>query len=69
MIKGWLTVLFLFLAANPAAAQFDKMLKDLGGNLPSVGGLSDAKVGSGLQEALKVGTENAVNRPARSTAF
>lgn len=69
MIKGWLTVLFFMLAVNPAAAQFDKMLKDLGGKLPSAGGLSDAKVGSGLQEALKVGTENAVQQTSSIDGF
>ena len=36
------------------------MLKGLGGVVGGAGGLSDAKIGSGLQEALKVGTENAV---------
>jgi hypothetical protein len=46
-------------AAGPASAQFDKYLKGLGG-LTGGGGLSDAKIGSGLQEALRVGTENAV---------
>jgi Protein of unknown function (DUF4197) len=46
--------------ANPAWAQFDKVLKGLGGSLGGGGDLSDAKIGSGLQEALKVGTENAV---------
>jgi hypothetical protein len=64
-----LAVLFLVFAANPAAAQFDKLLKDLGGNLPSMGGLSDAKVGSGLQEALKVGTENAVTQTSAIDGF
>jgi hypothetical protein len=61
MIRLIATLLFYLLAASPASAQLDKVLKGLGGNLPSVGGgLSDAKIGSGLQEALKVGTENAV---------
>ena len=46
--------------ANPACAQLDKVLKGLSGSGGSGGGLSDAKIGSGLQEALKVGTENAV---------
>ncbi len=69
MIKGWLTVLFFLLAVQPAAAQFDKLLKDFGGKLPSVGGLSDAKVGSGLQEALKVGTENAVQQTGSVDGF
>ena len=72
MIKGWLTVLFFLIAVNPAAAQFDKVLKDLGGRLPSVGsssGLSDAKIGSGLQEALKVGTENSVQQTSAVDGF
>jgi len=69
MIKAALSVLFLLLTVSPAAAQFDKMLKDLGGRLPSMGGLSDAKVGSGLQEALKVGTENAVTQTSAVDGF
>ena len=69
MIKAALSVLFLLLTVSPAAAQFDKLLKDLGGNLPSMGGLSDAKVGSGLQEALKVGTENAVTQTSAIDGF
>lgn len=68
MIKGWLTVWFFLLAVNPAAAQLD-WLKGLGGKLPSMGGLSDAKVGSGLQEALKVGTENAVQQTGSIDGF
>jgi hypothetical protein len=35
-------------------------LKDFGGMVGGGSGLSDAKIGSGLKEALKVGTENAV---------
>ena len=60
MMRFALMMLFFLAAAEPAAAQFDKILKGLGSNLPSFGGLSDAKIGSGLQEALKVGTGNAV---------
>lgn len=60
MFKIWTTLLILLFTVAPASAQLDKFLKGFG-NLPSVGGgLSDAKIGSGLQEALKVGTENAV---------
>ena len=60
MFRSLAIALLFLLAASPASAQFDKFLKGFG-SLPSVGGgLSDAKIGSGLQEALKVGTENAV---------
>lgn len=53
------------LAVSPGYAQFnmDKVLKGVGGAMDKMGGmgaLSDVKIGSGLQEALKVGTENAV---------
>jgi len=68
MKKSLVTLAFMLLAANPASAQFDKFLKGLG-NLPSVGGLSDAKIGSGLQEALKVGTGNAVTQTSAVDGF
>jgi len=69
MKKSLVTLVFLLLAASPASAQFDKVLKGLG-NLPSIGGgLSDAKIGSGLQEALKVGTENAVTQTGAVDGF
>ena len=55
-----LIVLLLLAATEPASAQLDKMLKGLGSTMPSGGAVSDVKIGSGLQEALKVGTENAV---------
>ena len=59
MFLTCIALLFVFAAAPPAAAQFDKVLKGLG-SFSGSNGLSDAKIGSGLQEALKVGTENAV---------
>jgi hypothetical protein len=65
----FLTVLLLALSvAQPAWAQFDKVLKGLGGIMGG-GGLSDAKIGSGLQEALKVGTENAVGQTGTPDGF
>jgi len=68
-IKAGAALLLVALTVNPAWAQFDKMLKGLGG-LPSLGGgLSDAKIGSGLQEALKVGTENAVTQTGAADGF
>jgi hypothetical protein len=59
MNKFTVVLLLVLALAQPAWAQFDKVLKGLGGMVGG-GGLSDAKIGSGLQEALKVGTENAV---------
>ncbi|MBI2999252.1 MAG: DUF4197 domain-containing protein [Deltaproteobacteria bacterium] len=59
----------LFASANPAWAQFDQMLKGLGGAMKGSDGLSDVKIGSGLQEALKVGTENAVLKTGQTDGF
>jgi hypothetical protein len=60
---------FFLLMVSPASAQFDKMLKGLGSLSSSGGGMSDAKIGSGLQEALKVGTENAVTQTGATDGF
>jgi hypothetical protein len=59
VIRMLVVCMVILLSALPASAQLDKMLKTLEGGEKS--GLSDAKIGSGLKEALKVGTENAVN--------
>ena len=65
----FLAVLLLALSvAQPAWAQFDKVLKGLGG-ITGGGSLSDARIGSGLQEALKVGTENAVGQTGTLDGF
>lgn len=63
------TLVFFLLAAAPASAQFDKLLKGLGNVSGGGNGLSDAKIGSGLQEALKVGTENAVVQTGTTDGF
>jgi hypothetical protein len=60
-------VLVILLTALPASAQFDKLLKGFGTS-PS-GGLSDEKIGSGLKEALKLGTENTVNLTGRTDGY
>jgi hypothetical protein len=62
----------LWLAFGSTAwGQFDldKALRGLGGSAGSGGALSDAKIGSGLQEALKVGTENAVIQTGKVDGF
>ena len=64
MLVG-MTVVLLLVA--PASAQLDQILKGLGGEKPS--GLSDAKIGSGLKEALKVGTENTVKLTGQTDGY
>jgi hypothetical protein len=59
----------LLISINPAWAQFDKVLKDLGEAIGSGGGLSEVKIGSGLQEALKIGTANAVVQTGQVDGF
>jgi hypothetical protein len=55
------------LIAHPALAQFDQIFKRLG--LGSQGRLSDVKIGSGLKEALKVGTENTVHLTGKTDGY
>ncbi len=70
MIKFTATCLFVLVAISPAWAQFDRVLKGLGGITGAgIGGLNDAKIGSGLQEALKIGTENAVLQTGSMDGF
>lgn len=69
MFRFWASVLFVLLTVAPASAQFDKMLKGLGSLSGGGNGMSDAKIGSGLQEALKVGTENAVAQTGTVDGF
>jgi len=69
MMRILATILFFALTAAPASAQFDKVLKGLGSAVGGGGGLSDAKIGSGLQEALKVGTGNAVTQTGTVDGF
>jgi hypothetical protein len=52
-------MMIVLLTALPASAQLDQILKGLG--ISQKSGLSDVKIGSGLKEALKIGTQNAVN--------
>ncbi len=57
----------LVLVAPPASAQLDQLLKGLG--IGQQSGLSEAKIGSGLKEALKVGTENTVKLTGRVDGY
>jgi hypothetical protein len=59
----------LGLLARPASAQIDQLLKGLGGLGGSQPGLTDAKIGSGLKEALRIGTENAVGLTGRPNGY
>ena len=54
-------------ATAPASAQLDRIFPGLGSG--SAGGLRDAKIGSGLKEALKVGTTNAVNLTGKTDGY
>jgi hypothetical protein len=54
----------LLLGPSPAVAQVDKLLQGLGG-----GTLSDAKIGSGLKEALKVGTEATISLTGKTDGY
>ncbi len=68
MIARILTVsMVILLVTSPASAQLDRIFKTLGGGEKS--SLSDAKIGSGLKEALKIGTENAVNLTGKKDGF
>src|ERR671918_564875 len=71
MMRIFMAVGLLLVSVHPAWGQFDfdKALKGLSGAKGSGGGLSDAKIGSGLQEALKVGTENAAIQTGKVDGF
>jgi hypothetical protein len=70
MIKFIAACLFVLIGVTPASAQFDRVLKELGG-MTGVGtvGLNDGKIAAGLQEALKIGTENAVLQTGSMDGF
>lgn len=68
MFRLAVAVALVLAVTPPAWAQFDRLLKDLG-SLSGGGALSDAKIGSGLREALKIGTENAVLQTGQTDGF
>jgi uncharacterized protein DUF4197 len=69
MILRTLAVVVMVCCLNSfaSAQQLDQLFKGLG--LGQQGGLTDAKIGSGLKEALKVGTENTVNLTGRPDGY
>ncbi len=67
MMRATAIVLAILLFSPPASAQIDEILKTLG--LGQSAGLSDAKISSGLKEALKIGTENAVHFTGRLDGY
>lgn len=67
IVQASVLALYLWVSASPALAQLDQILKGLGG--AKQGGLSDAKIGSGLKEALQVGTENAVKLTGKTDGY
>ncbi len=68
IIRMLFVVGIVLLTVFPASAQLDRVFKGLGvGEKGS--GLSDAKVGSGLKEALKIGAENAVNFTGKTDGY
>ena len=64
MLAVGMVILF---TAFPASAQLDKILKGIGVGEKS--GLSDVKIGSGLKEALQIGTENAVGLTGKTDGY
>ncbi len=68
MIRFLVGLVIVFFITSPASAQFDKLLKGLG-PLGQQGGMDEVKIGSGLKEALKVGTENTVSLTGRTDGY
>lgn len=67
IIRMVFIVLVALLITQPASAQLDRLLKGIG--VGGQKGLSDAKIGEGLKEALKVGTEKTVSFTGKTDGF
>jgi hypothetical protein len=67
LVRVLILAVALALVATPAAAQLDRLLQGLGVRQPV--GLTDARVGAGLKEALQVGTANAVSLTGRPDGY
>ena len=66
-IRAFIVCMMVILIAVPASGQFDRIFKGLG--IGEKSGLSDEKIGSGLKEALKIGTENAVGLTGKTDGY
>jgi hypothetical protein len=67
-IRAVVMCLLTVLMALPASAQTEQWLRGLG--IPQLqGGQSDAKVASGLKEALQIGAQNAVNLTGKTGGY
>jgi Protein of unknown function (DUF4197) len=66
-IRVFIVCMMVMLIAVPASAQLDRIFKGLG--IGQKGDLSDVKIGSGLKEALKIGTENAVGLTGKMDGY
>lgn len=65
--RVFVAIAILLLPVAPASAQLEQLLKGLG--IGQQSGLSDAKIGSGLKEALKIGTETAITVTGRQDGY
>jgi hypothetical protein len=68
IIRVFIAGLIVLFTALPASAQLDQFLKGLGLGTKEAG-LSDAKIASGLKEALQIGTENTVNLTGKMDGY
>lgn len=60
--------MLFFLAATPATAQVEQLLRGPRDLAPQ-SGLSEGEIASGLKDALQVGTQNAVNLTAKTDGY
>ncbi len=67
MVRVFAMAVVVLLTVAPVWAQLDRVLEGFGSGRQ--GAVSDAKVTSGLKEALKVGTENAVRLTGRTDGY
>ena len=68
VVIGVVTAAVVLATARPALAQLDQLLRGLGLSSPP-DGLTDARVGAALKEALHVSTENAVQLTGRVDGY